>query len=145
MNANPVPIAFGELYTALQLGTVDAQETPLPMILSSKFYEVQKYLSITKHIWSNGFLAINKKIWENLSKNYQKILQRNALKYANFNNHLVIDTERVVADKLASLGMKVNEVKPEPFIKATKPVLEKYAPIFGKEIMNTIKKYTTNY
>ena len=145
LNANPVPIAFGELYTALQMGTVDAQETPLPMILSSKFYEVQKYLSITKHIWSNGFLAINKKIWDNLPENYQKILQRNAFKYAYFNNSLVMDTERVVADKLASLGMKVNEVNPESFIKATEPVLEEYAPIFGKEIINTIKKYTTDY
>jgi len=145
LHASAIPIAFGELYTALQLGTVDAQETPLPMILSSKFYEVQKYLSITKHIWSNGVLAINKNIWEKLPENYQKILQRNALKYAYYNNHLVIDTERVVADKLASLGMKVNQVDPKPFIKATEPVLAKYAPIFGKEIMDSIKKYTTDY
>jgi len=145
LKANAIPVPFGELYTALQLGTVDGQETPLSMILSSKFYEVQKYLSISKHIWSNGVLAVNKKVWEKMPKDYQKILERNAQKYSFYNNHLVIDNEKVLADKLASLGMIVNEVDPEPFIKATSSVVKDYESVLGEEIMDLIKKYTTDY
>lgn len=142
LGASPIPMAFGELYTGLKLGTVDGQENPLPLIYSSKFYEVQKYLSITKHIWSTAILAINKKIWDNLPKNYQEILERNALKFAEYNNELVREGEKELETKLTSLGMKVNQIDPAPFIKAVKPVWDKYTPIFGKEIMDLVRKYT---
>ncbi len=145
LGANPIPIAFGELYTALQLGTVDGQENPLPLINASKFYEVQKYLSLSRHCWTTAFLAINKKVWDGLPKKYQAILARNAEKYGEYNNYLVRKGERELADKLASEGMKVNEVDVGPFIKAVQPIWDEYSSIFGEETMNLVRKYTVDH
>lgn len=145
LGANPIPMAFGELYTGLQLGTVDGQENPVPLIYSSKFYEVQKYLSITKHIWTTAVLSINKKLWDSLSKNHQEILQRNAFKYAEYNSELVREGEQTLEGELVSKGMKVNHPKIEPFLKAVEPIWNKYTPVFGKEFMDLVHKYTVDY
>jgi len=142
LGANPIPIAFGELYTALQLGTVDGQENPVPLIHASKFYEVQKYLSLTKHVWTTGVLAINAKAWAGLTPDQQKIMQRAADKYAEYNDELVRTWEVEKGAELAKLGMQVNEVNLGPFIKAVQPVWDKYRPVFGKEIMDLVQKYT---
>ncbi|MCP1747770.1 tripartite ATP-independent transporter DctP family solute receptor [Bradyrhizobium japonicum] len=72
-NANPVPMSFSELYSALETGTVDGQENPFSVILSNKFFEVQKYLSVTNHTYSTNIILISKKFWDGLSPDEQKI------------------------------------------------------------------------
>ena len=68
LKANPVPMAFGELYTALENKTVDGQENPFSVILSNKFYEVQKYVSATNHTFTQNIIIVSKKFWDGLSR-----------------------------------------------------------------------------
>lgn len=112
LGANAVPLPFSELFTALETKTVDGQENPYNTILSSKFYEVQKYLTVTNHVYSPWIVTVSKKWWDGLSKDEQKILLDAAKKSRDFERQ---DT-RAEADKaLAELkgkGMQVNELSP---------------------------------
>ena len=74
LGANAVPMAFSELFGALETNTVDGQENPYNTILSSKFYEVQKYLTVTNHVYSPWIVLVSKKWWDGLSVTEQKIL-----------------------------------------------------------------------
>ena len=73
--ANPIPMAFGELYSALETRTVDGQENPYTVILSNKFYEVQKYLSATNHTYTQNIILVSKIFWDKLSPTEQKIMR----------------------------------------------------------------------
>jgi tripartite ATP-independent transporter DctP family solute receptor len=110
LGANAVPLPFSELFTALETKTVDGQENPYNTILSSKFYEVQKYLTVTNHVYSPWIVLVSKKYWDGLSKDEQKVLMDAAKKSRDFERQ---DT-RAEADKaLADLkgkGMQVNEL-----------------------------------
>jgi tripartite ATP-independent transporter DctP family solute receptor len=112
LGANAVPLPFSELFTALETKTVDGQENPYNTILSSKFYEVQKYLTVTNHVYSPWIVLVSKKYWDGLSKDEQKVLLDAAKKSRDFERQ---DT-RAEADKaLADLkgkGMQVNELSP---------------------------------
>ncbi len=76
LGANAVPLPFSELFTALETNTVDGQENPYNTILSSKFYEVQKYLTVTNHVYSPWIVLVSKKYWDGLSKAEQKKMDR---------------------------------------------------------------------
>ena len=76
VGANPTPIAFAEVYLALQTGTVDAQENPLPTIQAKKFYEVQKYIALTGHITDALLTIVSGQTWEQLSGRRQGDLHR---------------------------------------------------------------------
>ncbi|MFN3376636.1 MAG: TRAP transporter substrate-binding protein DctP, partial [Burkholderiaceae bacterium] len=110
--ANAVPLPFSELFTALETKTVDGQENPYNTILSSKFYEVQKYLTVTNHVYSPWIVTVSKKWWDGLSKTEQGILMDAAKKSRDFERQ---DT-RAEADKalaeLKAKGMQVNELSP---------------------------------
>jgi tripartite ATP-independent transporter DctP family solute receptor len=112
LGANVVPLPFPELFPALETGAVDGQENPFNTILSSKFYEVQKYLSVTNHVYSPWIVLVSKKWWDGLSKDEQKVLMDAAKKSRDFERQ---DT-RAEADKaLADLkgkGMQINQLSP---------------------------------
>src|SRR6187431_287836 len=76
--ANPVPMNFGELYTALENKTVDGQENPYTVILSNKFYEVQKFVSATNHAFAQNILLVSKKFWDKLTPEEQKMIRESA-------------------------------------------------------------------
>jgi tripartite ATP-independent transporter DctP family solute receptor len=78
LGANPVPVAFTEIYTALQTGAVDGQDNPLPSTRDSKFYEVTKQIVLTSHLVDLNYLAISKKIWDGLTAEQQATLQKAA-------------------------------------------------------------------
>ncbi|WP_382323808.1 TRAP transporter substrate-binding protein [Hydrogenophaga sp. UC242_53] len=112
LGANAVPLPFSELFTALETKTVDGQENPYNTILSSKFYEVQKYLTVTNHVYSPWIVLVSKKYWDGLSKDEHKVLLDAARKSRDFERQ---DT-RAEADKaLADLkgkGMQINQLSP---------------------------------
>jgi TRAP-type transport system periplasmic protein len=112
LGANAVPLPFSELFTALETKTVDGQENPYNTILSSKFYEVQKYLTVTNHVYSPWIVLVSKKYWDGLSKEEHKVLLDAARKSRDFERQ---DT-RAEADKaLADLkgkGMQINQLSP---------------------------------
>lgn len=112
LGANAVPLPFSELFSALETKTVDGQENPFNTILSSKFYEVQKYLSVTNHVYSPWIVTVSKKWWDGLSKDEQKVLLDAAVKSRDFERK---DTREEAAKAVAELkakGMQINELSP---------------------------------
>jgi TRAP-type transport system periplasmic protein len=112
LGANAIPLSFSELFTALETKAVDGQENPYNTILSSKFYEVQKYLTVTNHVYSPWIVLVSKKYWDGLSKAEQKVLLDAAVKSRDFERK---DTREEAAKALADLkakGMQVNELTP---------------------------------
>ncbi|MBI5258159.1 MAG: TRAP transporter substrate-binding protein [Burkholderiales bacterium] len=112
LGANAIPLPFSELFSALETKTVDGQENPYNTILSSKFYEVQKYLSITNHVYSPWIVTVSKKWWDGLSKDEQKVLMDAAKASRDFERK---DTRDEAAKALADLkgkGMQINELSP---------------------------------
>ena len=113
MGANAIPLPFSELFSALETKTVDGQENPYNTILSSKFYEVQKFLSVTNHVYSPWIMTVSKKWWDQLSKDEQKVLSDAAKASRDFERK---DTREEAAKAVADLkakGMAVNEVSPQ--------------------------------
>jgi tripartite ATP-independent transporter DctP family solute receptor len=112
LGANAVPLPFSELFSALETKTVDGQENPYNTILSSKFYEVQKYVSVTNHVYSPWIVLVSKKWWDGLSKDEQKVLADAARASRDFERK---DTRDEAAKALADLkgkGMQINELSP---------------------------------
>jgi tripartite ATP-independent transporter DctP family solute receptor len=132
LGANALPMPFPEVYTALEQRVVDGQENPTATIMSSKFYEVQKNLAMTKHIYSVWVMLLSKKTWDSMSPEEQKTIQEATLYERT--------TIREFGDKslgeLKKAGMQVTEISPaEQAIIRTKlkPVVEKYSKEFGEE------------
>jgi len=112
LGANAVPLPFSELFSALETKTVDGQENPFNTILSSKFFEVQKYLSVTNHVYSPWIVLVSKKWWDGLSKDEQKVLQDAAIASRDYERK---DTREEAGKALADLkakGMQINELSP---------------------------------
>lgn len=125
LGANPVPVAFPELYGALQTGVVVAQENPLATIYSSKFYEVQKYLALTNHVIEAYKFQCSKKWFDGLTPEQQQIVQSAAEEAAEYGNKLVADSEDSLKATLEKLGMTIVEPDIESFrAKAMSKVLE---------------------
>ena len=112
LGANAVPLPFSELFTALETNAVDGQENPFNTIVSSKFYEVQKYLTVTNHVYSPWIVLVSKKWWDGLSAAEKKVLLDAARKSRDFERQ---DTRTEAAQALKDLkakGMQVNELAP---------------------------------
>lgn len=142
LGANPAPLAFGEFYSALQQKIVfDAQENPLSIIYTSSFFDVQKYLSLTNHVWSPACLVISKSTWNRISPADRKIVQTAADTWRDEQRKMITlgDTEYVA--KLKETGMEVNDVDKVPFISAVTPVWKTYESIYDAGLMATLQKY----
>lgn len=141
LGASPMPINFGELYTALQQGVVDAQENPLAIIYSSAFYEVQKYLSLSGHIWGSALLCVNSSVWNKLSDEDKATVEKLAMKWRDKEREQIMAQEQDFLKKLTEKGMEINEVDKAAFKEAVQPVWQEYEPVFGKELMDLVRKY----
>ncbi|WP_302794820.1 TRAP transporter substrate-binding protein [Cloacibacillus evryensis] len=143
LGANPTPMSWGELYTALQQGTVDAQENPYAMIDDGKFYEVQKYVSETGHLFSYEIIIANKKFMEKLPADLRKIVDDAAHRAVMDQRARMEKEEAVFKAKVTKTGLKANTLTPEqkkPFVDATKKVYSQFEKDLGKEIMDIAKK-----
>jgi tripartite ATP-independent transporter DctP family solute receptor len=132
LGANPVPMPLAELYTALEMKTVDAQEHPLGVLWSAKLYEVQKHLSITNHAYSALILVMNKAKFDSLPPAHQKALIEAAREAGQLQRNLNnMGMKRVIED-VKKAGMQVVEnVDPKPFLEATKPGRDTFTAKFG--------------
>ena len=137
LGANPVPMPFPEVYTALEQKTIDGQENPFSVIEANKFAEVQKYLSVTRHVYNPQTLMFSKKAWDRLSRDEQAILAAAASESAVYQRKVARDA----ADQsLANLKktMEVNEVSPAELTKIReklKPVIDKYSAQVGPDLI----------
>ena len=109
-NASVVPMQFSELYTALQQGTVQGQENPIPLIETSNFDEVQKYLSLSGHIYNATVLAFNPDKWNSLSPELQEVIINAANEARDYERELNAKESDDAVERLKSKGMEVNEV-----------------------------------
>lgn len=122
MGASPLPMAFGELYTALEQKTVDAQENPLAVIHSSRFFEVQKYLAMTGHFYSPAVLLISETTWKGLSPAHQKIIADAAALARSYERDLSLKADQELEAACQKEGMIVTHPDKAPFAKAVASV-----------------------
>lgn len=141
LGSSPAPLAFGELYSALQQGVFDAQENPLSIIYTQSFFEVQKYLSLSGHIWGAAPLIVSKPIWNKIAAADKPIVLAAAAKWRDAQRKMVQDSEEDFMTKLKAKGMAVNTVDKAAFIKAVEPVWKAYEPVFGSELLGLVNKY----
>ncbi len=125
LGANAVPMAYSELYTALGSGVVDGQENPFMNIYASKFYEVQKYMSVTKHQYSTLPIIFSKQRWDSLNDSQREIIKKAALEAATFMRKQVGANEDKQREAMEKAGMKINDVPDlTPFRQSVQPVYE---------------------
>ena len=131
MGANPQPLAFNELYQALNQGTYDAQENPIPVIYNNNLYEVQEYLSVTNHIYSGMCFTIAETSWNKLSADQQAIVEAAAKASADYDRQLNKQMTDDLVSSLEAAGMKINNPDLAPFAEATASVLTDNAATYG--------------
>jgi tripartite ATP-independent transporter DctP family solute receptor len=141
----PTPIPFSDLYTALQTGMVDAEENPVAQIYDSKFYEVQKYLSLSDHQLTPVSLVISKNSFAKLPADYQRALKKAAEEVIPWNRDNFKKVEKETLAELKEKGMQVNKVKDkESFIKAVEPLYVEIPKMIGNKdigwIFDEVKK-----
>ena len=135
----PTPMAFPELFGALQQGTVDGQENPIPVILASKFSQVQKHLSLTGHVYSPALLLLSPKVWNKLSDADKKVFVAAAQKASIAQRKKVNDDENNGIAQLEKDGMKVTRtVDGAAFRAALKPAYAGYEKEFGADNLKKI-------
>lgn len=136
--ANPVPMPFAELYGALENKAVDGQENPYAVILSSKFYEVNKYVSETNHVYATNPIQISKRFWEKLSAAEQKLIQDAATEAQNYQRVASREVSSKAVVELKAKGMVFNTIAaPEQarMRSAVKAVHEKFAASYDPAVV----------
>lgn len=147
LGANATPMPFPELYSALDQKAVDGQENPNTVIASSKFAEVQKHITQTRHIYNPQALIISKKAWDGMSAEEKKIIGDAAAEATKFQRQASRAAADTALDTLKKAGMTVTELPPAEMAKLrdkVKPVIDKYTATVGeatvKELMAEIAK-----
>lgn len=125
--ANPSPMKFSEVFTALQTGVMDGQENPFTQIYSAKFQEVQKYLSLTGHVYTPAYVVVGAKKFASLPADVQKILSDTAKETQKFVYEVAEKDDTDLLNKLKAAGMQVNTPNKDAFIAASKPVYDEFA------------------
>jgi len=145
LGANPTPMSFGEVFTGLQQGTVDAQENSPSLVFSMKFNEVQKYYSLTNHVQGILAILINEKFFNSLPAEQQKIVSEGARKYLiEGQRQMELDDTAMFLQKLKDSGLVINEITPEnhkKFVDTLKPMYEKYNQKIGQDMFDKVAKY----
>jgi TRAP-type transport system periplasmic protein len=131
LGANPTPMAFSELYIALQQGVVDGQENPLMNIHSSKLHEVQKFISLTAHKYESTPLLASKLVWDTFSPEDQAAIREAAIEAGEYNRQLSLESDAQLRTEMEAAGVAFNEVDPAPFVEATQVVYDQVRQQLG--------------
>ena len=125
--ANPTPMSFSEVFTALQTGVVDGQENPFTQIYSARFHEVQDYLSLTGHVYTPAYVLAGKNKWESLPEEVRQILEETAKETQAFVYETAARLEEELLTKINDESdIEVNEADKDAFIEASKPIYEEF-------------------
>jgi tripartite ATP-independent transporter DctP family solute receptor len=128
--ANPSPMKFSELFTALQTGVMDGEENPFTQIYSAKLQEVQKYLSLSGHVYTPAYLTVGTKRWESLPADVRKTLEDTAKEVQAYVYETAARDDEDLLAKLKKEGMQVNDVDKDAFVAASKSIYDE----FGAEV-----------
>ena len=140
--ANPVPMPFAELYPALETKAVDGQENPYSVILSNKFYEVQKFLSATNHVYAANIILVGKRFWDKLSPAEQKILQDAANEARDYQRTVSREVAGKAVAELKAKGMQFNELAPAELARMralVKPIHDKFSAEYDPAVVKTFR------
>ncbi|WLH65744.1 TRAP transporter substrate-binding protein [Pseudomonas sp. FP2300] len=140
LGANPVPMAFPEVYTGLEQHTIDGQENPFTVIEGNKFYEVQKYLSVTGHIFNPQSLIISQKTWSRLNDDEKAMIRAAAAEAQTFQREVTAASMDKAKATLAA-AMTVNEISPaekDRLRERVKPVVDKFAKSLDGDLVKTM-------
>jgi TRAP-type C4-dicarboxylate transport system substrate-binding protein len=121
---------FSEVFTALQTGVMDGQENPFSQIVSAKFQEVQKYLSLTGHVYTPGYITVGSKKWATLPADVRKVLEDVAKDTQKFVYATAEKDDNELLAKIKAAGVQVNEADKQAFVAASKNIYQE----FSKEV-----------
>ncbi|MGJ9383788.1 TRAP transporter substrate-binding protein [Salipaludibacillus sp. CF4.18] len=141
LGANPTPMAFTELFTALEQGVVDGQENPVGNVTTTNFYEVQQYITKTNHIYNASPFMVSAAFWESLTDDEKTIIQSAADQARDHQRELNQQEDIDAFAFLEEEGMTITEFseeESEKLFNAVQPVYEKYAPEIGEEFVNEL-------
>lgn len=141
LGANPTPLPFTEVNTALETGTVDGQENPAALILASRFNEVQKYLSLTRHNYNPQIVLISKTFWDTLNPAEQQLLGEVAQEVRLEQRRISREADIKAIAELRSSGMQVNDLPPAEIARIQakiRPVVDKYAAQINPELVSKV-------
>ena len=141
LGSNAVPMAFGEVFTALETKTIDGQENPFVTIETSKLNEVQKYLSVTRHAYTPFLVLYSKKLWDQLNAQEQAVLREAAMEGQKVQRAANRSLNEKSLSSLKTKGMVVNEVAPAEQLRMfqkVKPVYDRNIPTIGGEAVNMV-------
>ena len=142
LDANPTPLAFPELYAALEQRAVDGQENPVSVILANKFAEVQKHLALTNHQYNPQSVIVSKKLWDGMSATERQILQSAATEAGTYQRTVSRELAATQLDALKKAGMQVTELPPDEQAKLQekiKPVIAKYSGSVGDTTLKDLQ------
>lgn len=140
LGANVSKISFAELFMALKQGVVDGQENPLAVIYFNKYYEAQKYLAITNHVYNSMVHVISKKSWDKLTPDQQKIVKEESQKAGNWMRQQIQAQEKETIANLEKAGMQVTYPDPTAFRAKMGPAYERIGEYAGKDNVDTFVK-----
>lgn len=142
LGANSSPLAFGELYTALQQGVYDGMDNPISLVYTMKFNEVQDYLTLSNHTFAPVFTVINKEYYESMPEDLQEILQEGMDKYHERQREITVSQDEEYIQELEK-DMEINELTDEQkelFIEELQPIYEKYEDVVGEDLMELARQ-----
>jgi TRAP-type transport system periplasmic protein len=140
--ANPIPMPFAELYGALESKAVDGQENPYTVILSSRFYEVNKYVSGTNHVYATNPIQISKRFWDKLSSAEHKLLQDAAIEAQNYQRTVSREAAGKALTELKAKGMVYNDIAPAELARMraeVRPIYDKFSASYDPAVVTLFK------
>ncbi|MEM8665201.1 MAG: TRAP transporter substrate-binding protein, partial [Pseudomonadota bacterium] len=139
--ANPTPMAFSDVFTALQTGVIDGQENPYAQIASANFQEVQKYLSVTGHVYTPAYVLMSKRTYDGLDAATQAGLQSCATDTQTFVYEHAAKLEDELLDVIKAAGVAVNEADKDAFVAASSDIYSAFADEVdgGQDLIDTIQ------
>jgi len=140
MGANPVAMSFGELYTAMQQKVVDGQENPFSNIYNAKFYEVNKYISLTGHLHLTHMVMYSAKLWDRLPADLQQIVRESVIESQEAQRKAVRDDDVRLLKEITAKGMLANDADREAFKKTVMPLREEAVKEFGPKAKEWIDR-----
>ncbi len=124
--ANPTPMSFSDVFTALKTGVIDGQENPYAQIASAKFQEVQKYLSVTNHVYTPAYVLVSEANFSKLPEEVQTVLTDAAKETQAFVYETAAKLDTDLKDEIAAAGVEINEADTQAFIDASKPIYDEF-------------------
>jgi tripartite ATP-independent transporter DctP family solute receptor len=140
LGAAPTPMPLGEAYVGLRQGALDGQENPLSVIKEFSLFEVQKYISITNHVYTPVTLVMNGRAWDAMTPEMQEKLKDAAKKAGEATRLLSDESDAQLVGEFEAAGVAVNQIDPAPFQAAAAPIADKIAGVVTPEFMARVQE-----